>query len=556
MHPDMPEHHIFRQTAKVRLAHMVKALEVLCDSKWSLWAVIALATGLRLANYLANFDMFGDEVSVASSILSRTYTELFRPLDYFQNAPVGFLMVVEFFSNALACTQMEYALRLYPLIAAVVSVPLFLLLARRVLSGRAVVLAMFLFATSRYLVGYSSELKQYSADVMVILGMLVMSLWMKSGKHTVFRLVIYAVIGALAIWFSQPAVFILAGIGIYWSVEALTKRCFAEFARLFGVFVFWAVNFAVYYFAVASKYVTNEGYLTYFAHAFMPWPPKSYSDLCWFPNLLLRCLEAPGGFRPQVVLVVCLILVAGYITIYKSQRTAFFFLLSFLPLVLVASGLRLFPLQHRVVLFAVPIMILGVAQGAVYLAGRLAGPTPYVAATVVLIVAVPSFLDIRKFPFKPFRAEGIKASIAYFGEKRQPGDTLFLFRSADRTFRFYGPRYGMTYGMAGIEFIDGTLEVSDVGDLADDIEKLRGRRRVWLLLHNKLKTDMINERAFFLYYLDRIGRRLDEFEAECASIYLYDLTESKKEIDPTTDSAGNIPRFGETLIPVDTYEAI
>jgi hypothetical protein len=511
-----------------KLWRMVAIVQCIYGSKWFILGLIVLGIGLRLQNYLTDFDMFLDEISVASSILPRTYRELWKPLDYYQNAPIGFLIAAKFFTHMFANTAPEHSLRLYALLTAIASVPLFWLLASRVLSVGAVPLAVFLFAVSKYLVGYSSEVKQYEGDATVAVFLLLISMLVYSRKRSVGMLLLYAVIGALGIWFSQPAVFILTGIGLYWSVQTLIGRRIKEFVSVLPVFLFWAANFVAYYVFVGSKYVCNDNYLKYFAKSFMPWPPASYSDLCWFPNILITAVEVPGGFRPQVAVVICFLLVAGFGVLYHRQRHAFFFLLSFVPLALLASGLRLFPLQHRIILFTVPILILGVAEGTTFLTHKLYKPAPCAAVVLVLIVALPPALDVRKYPFKPFSAEGVKQIVEYISQHRQANDTVFLYRGFDRYFKYYAPRFGMSYDMPDMQLVTMPRKPKDLADLRDEIEKLRGYQRVWLLFYNMANTEMVNERTLVLYYLDGLGRQLDAYEQETVSLYLYDLTTEQR----------------------------
>ena len=387
-----------------------------------------------------------------------------------------------------ANTAPEHSLRLYALLTAIASVPLFWLLASRVLSVGRSSLAVFLRG-QQVPVGYSSEVKQYEGDATVAVFLLLISMLVYSRKRSVGMLLLYAVIGALGIWFSQPAVFILTGIGLYWSVQTLIGRRIKEFVSVLPVFLFWAANFVAYYVFVGSKYVCNDNYLKYFAKSFMPWPPASYSDLCWFPNILITAVEVPGGFRPQVAVVICFLLVAGFGVLYHRQRHAFFFLLSFVPLALLASGLRLFPLQHRIILFTVPILILGVAEGTTFLTHKLYKPAPCAAVVLVLIVALPPALDVRKYPFKPFSAEGVKQIVEYISQHRQANDTFCIEVSS--LFQVFTPPFRMSYDMPTCSFDDAPQ--TERSAISDEIEKLRGYQRVWLLFYNMANTEMVNE---------------------------------------------------------------
>jgi hypothetical protein len=58
-----------------------------------------------------------------------------------------------------------------------------------------------------------------------------------------------------------------------------------------------------------------------------------------------------------------------------------------------------------------------------------------------------------------------------------------------------------------------------------DLEQLKGHKRVWLLFaHNEPVKD-IDEEKVFLLFLDKRGTRLDCFRSEGAVLYLYNLDE-------------------------------
>src|SRR5215207_11463259 len=87
----------------------------------SLWdkvaAVILIVLGglLRLRQYLTGRSLWSDEAMLALNIVNRNVSGLFKPLDYDQGAPIGFLLVEKI--SHLLFGRNEYSLRLFPLIA-------------------------------------------------------------------------------------------------------------------------------------------------------------------------------------------------------------------------------------------------------------------------------------------------------------------------------------------------------------------------------------------------------------------------------------------------------
>src|SRR6266850_277045 len=96
------------------------------------WVIVCLGVILRLSAYIHNRALWGDEIPLARNIEERTYSGLLQPLSYDQASPVGFLMLERLAVQAFG--DNEYALRLVPLLAGVLSLVLFFWLATKCLS--------------------------------------------------------------------------------------------------------------------------------------------------------------------------------------------------------------------------------------------------------------------------------------------------------------------------------------------------------------------------------------------------------------------------------------
>jgi hypothetical protein len=105
---------------------------------------LAVGSLVRLDTYLDNPSMWLDEAGLALSFLRIEYADLLRPLPVrAQQAPPLFnlvaLSLVEHFGPS------EYVFRFLPLLASLASLPLFLLVARRMLSERGALIAIWLY---------------------------------------------------------------------------------------------------------------------------------------------------------------------------------------------------------------------------------------------------------------------------------------------------------------------------------------------------------------------------------------------------------------------------
>ncbi|MEI9953251.1 MAG: hypothetical protein WDO74_30805 [Pseudomonadota bacterium] len=102
-----------------------------------------------------------------------------------------------------------------------------------VLRGAAQPVALALFATAPPLIVYSAQAKQYSSDVAVALLILWLALKIRDLGPTPARLRSAAAVGALASWFSQPALFVLAGVSLALLWDTWQKRSKAGLRALF-----------------------------------------------------------------------------------------------------------------------------------------------------------------------------------------------------------------------------------------------------------------------------------------------------------------------------------
>src|SRR5262249_30199916 len=138
----------------------------------------------------------------------------------------------------------ELALRLVPFLAGIGAIFLFVAVARKFLATREVAIAVGLFCVCSTLIHYSTEAKQYSTDVAVALVLYRIAAPMLERRLGPIQMSGFAAAGALAVWFSHPAAFVIAGLGVgsLWLAarandrRSLVKIC-ALIALWFGSFV-------------------------------------------------------------------------------------------------------------------------------------------------------------------------------------------------------------------------------------------------------------------------------------------------------------------------------
>ena len=436
-------------------------------SRWARPALLlALAVGatLRALVFARNDSLWGDEAMLAANVCHRTVGELAGPLDYNQGAPYGFLAL----SRALveAFGPSEWVLRLPALAAGLAALPLAALLAWRLLSPWGAAIAAGLFAFSPHAVAYAAEFKQYEVDLAVAAGLTLLTLrclgdsgarkpavrdgaesspaqrfravadggLSPEGSRTLDTLAL-ALAGALAVWFSHPAAFVLGGAGL-----ALVCAQPRRLGRLAGVGACWAASFAAC-FALILKPLAGNGYLAdYWAGAFWPLPPRDLGDLAWLAHHAIAAFDLPGGFATAGfgsagLAAFAALLGAGRLA--RSSRPALVLLVAPVGLALLASALGKYPFAGRFLFFALPATCVLVAAGLGEAAKRLGAG---VAVALGVILAAPLLGECRSQLRQSSHAEAVRPVLARLAHDAVPGETLLANAKALPALGYYLPR--------------------------------------------------------------------------------------------------------------------
>ena len=483
---------------------------------WPL-ALIAFGTVLRLQQYLANPSLRLDEALLALNLVNRSFSGLLQPLDHGQGAPPLFLLA-ERLAVELAGPS-EYAMRALPLLASLASLPLLYLLARRWVGKPGALLALALFAVSYEPIRFSREVKQYSLDVLIAL---LLYLGLDSALSRPLRwgrVVLWGLLGVCAIFTSHPAVFILGGMALFPLQQHLRRREWPRLLSLGAVCLLWGVGLAGFYWLFARNLHGSRALANYWDFGYVPFPPRSLSDLRWPFETFFTFFSNPGGF--QYSAVAALPFFAGCVSfIHRDPRRAWYLLGPMLA-VLCAALLHVYPFGDRLTLFLVPGMLLLIAEGAQYFARKLGRRAP-VTVFLLALLLVPVYLRVPTMVTEPGMVRDVRPLLQYVAEHRQPGDLIYVYRFAWAATTFYMPRFGLD----AKDMIWGQ-ESSHTDEFARtaELRKIAGRGRVWLVFAQEVPGwQGITDEKYLVHYLEAHAQKLDSRKRLNAALYLYDLT--------------------------------
>jgi 4-amino-4-deoxy-L-arabinose transferase-like glycosyltransferase len=481
--------------------------------------LILVGAVLRLRGYLTGRSLWADEAMLALNIVGRDFAGMFQPLDYDQGAPIGFLLVEKLFNALLG--KHELALRLFPLLVGLISLGLFYRLLKRLTSAAGLLIALALFAFNPRLIYYSSEVKQYIVDVAVTMTLLLVAAPVFSASPRKKDYAWLTLIGVVALWFSHPALFVLAGIGLALAITTLERRDDSSLRLVIGTGVVWLLDIAFLYLLILKDLSQNTYMREYWHGAFLPMPP--WSDPGWFGKALNENIGIQFGI-PYAVFLVFFLMSVGWVMLWFHQRGYAIAFAATALVTLIASALQLYPVFERMILFFIPIGLLLIGKAFEAIDVRL---QRYRLHSVLMVLLVgyllygPFVTSMQNF-LTPKYFEHIRPTMEALREAWKDGDALYVSNGALPAFRFYAP----FYGLENVPYEFGERQDhKNAQDILSRLESLKGQPRLWILLSHVYEKDGFNEREFVLNYLNEIGQKKREFRVPGTSVflYLYDL---------------------------------
>jgi hypothetical protein len=405
--------------------------------EWLAFSLIFLSgVVIRVVQFLHCRSLWVDEASVGLNIVNRSYLALLCPLGYHQEAPVGFLWVSRFLVSLFGPN--EYALRGYSLLCGIASLPVFYQAARRLYSAKVALLAMALLAFLPSMVRYSNEAKQFMGDVLWV-GVLVVATQNASNGTDVRRWPILSIAGAVSLLFSYPAVFVVAGCGVYLILSAALRRGTGKtLVPLVLIGMTWLAFACVDYLLISPKLTADGDLVNYWNISHAPIPTSSWRNPQWYAWALWQFVETSMGFVrfPGVMIAAIAVGILAVIVRRKLQE-----LMLFLPAVfaLLTLSRSKYPFLGRWLLWLVPLVLLVICAGFDQLwrmaPRRLQRPALILAAAALL--AYPVYAGLILTFRSPGKIEEIRDALQYLDAQESPAKVVYYNSDAESLLDFY-----------------------------------------------------------------------------------------------------------------------
>lgn len=393
-------------------------------------SIILLGIFLRLKGLLDNPSLWHDECSLAWNIKFKNYAELFGELRFLQVAPPFFLISTKLLTNIFGFSEIVF--RLISFISGGLSIVVFYFLSRELLTKKkSIILALILFVINTNLISYSYEFKQYSTDMLCVLLILLFYLKLEFSKIEYKKLLLFALLISLSIWFSFVSIFVITAVFI----NLLFK--WQNFKSRVILLIPFLVSFLLYLklYIFNTYQSTGQGMIDFWNDQFI---------LPNFSNLLYLLIEnIKYFFSPVKYLLFVFILFVWGIWIYLNEKKYYFLriiLLTFIFLVC-ASVFHIYPFSKRLILFLIPIIILFMTK-----------PFDITAASnkikSFLILMMMFFILLPQMQFateniarKTNTGEYPREMMEIISKNIKPNDIIFVTKSSRAEYCYYSSFY-------------------------------------------------------------------------------------------------------------------
>jgi hypothetical protein len=484
--------------------------------------LIVVVAGLfwRTVRYALAFPLWGDEAFVAVNFLTRDLVGLTRPLEYFQIAPPGFLLVEWLAVHAFGTG--ERALRLVPYLAGVASLVLFWRFCREVGSRRTGLLAVAMLAASFFPVRHSTEVKPYAIDLLVAL-MLIAAGWAVGRDLRSYRawLALFGVT-IVGVWCSYAAVFPAAGVALFLGARIVHERSI----RLVALWLSYGLMMTLSWWIMFVTFADHQARAAHFLPLLETWrdafPPlaEPWRLPWWLLDMHTGYMLAyPYGGNDFGSTLTTLLVVAGCIRMARrrARRPLLFLLLAPLPVALVAAALHRYPYgtSTRVMLYMAPAFCLLIGEGIMALLQlrRWTSRGPLIMAGLMALIPLVCTAFNVVSPYKAYDDVLHRSLASWVASRTAPGDQWVVFNGASPP-----PQVKDLMVMPWLQRVGGAhfylLKYAPVPlrwEPAPETVQPNTGGKIWLIIQNHGDADYFPEDRLLAYqraFDERLGRPL------------------------------------------------
>ena len=354
---------------------------------------------------------------------------------------------------------------------------------------------------------------------------------------------------------SNPSVFLLTGVGLVLLVTSIRSAESVYIKKAVLICLIWAAAFITVYIFYTSKMTSGMAENMSMERALkmenflMPFPPASLKDVQWYIDFFFDTFLFQDSVmyvkRTTLSSLMAFSFLSGLILFFREKRQLFYIMALPLILTFLASAMHVYPFKGRQILFLVPIFLLFISEGADYIVQKVGNQTRTISVVFLCLLFLYPASWAAYHVKKPLVRSEIRPVLSHIKADWQDGDILYVHFFAQYEFEYYTKYNPHRFIFNDNDVIIGTgpkgwydiwrkdsvparyrderqtrQSIEALKEVyRQDIEQLKGRKRVWILF-----TGDTTMESYFLSILDSMGHRIySTGKSGLAIAYLYDL---------------------------------
>lgn len=443
--------------------------------------LVAFGIALRTWEFCAHYSLNHDDICLALNLMTRSTLGLMRTLDFDQAAPLGFLWIEHAMVRLLG--PGEQALRLLPFFFGCVSVVLMALLATTVLPTFEAIAALGFFVFSQPLIESCIQVKPYSLNVMVTIVLVSACLPLLRDCEKPSESLVAALAGAVALWFSFPAFFLLGGMGAVIAWRVLVNRESAMPYRVLAVLFAWSIcAVCAYWFSMRSGMLNSS--LAHLDSAFMfpvhewtrilPWTIAAVTNLGLIGTSVRLAPLAGGAFLFALALTL------------RGRDQVGLLLAAPIGLCLFAAIAQKYPWLPRLIFFTAPLTLIMTAREVGLFVRERSRVLRNLAASIVALAFIYAGLSV----FKNIVVYGNgfddpRGAVAAIAKQWRPGDRIYADGAAMPCIIYYREILHVDQ----LNFVSSRKAAYTPGEIERIVPLPKTQGRLWFLYFDPDKED-------------------------------------------------------------------
>jgi len=485
---------------------------------------------ISLSQFIYNRSLWLDEAYLSLNIINKSIFELTKPLDFIQMAPILFLQIEKIFSELIP--NSEFGLRLFPLISYLLSLFFFYKILKIIHKNYyTIIFSLSLFVFNATLIYYSSEVKQYMTDVLILT--IIYYIILKNDNNQKHKYYSIGIAGIIGIFLTNISPIILLTVGFYLLFDIYQNNR-KLIPYLIVIAFIWISTFFIYYILFIHNHPSRSAQIqewTYYK-AFMPINPLKKDFFYFFVAQWQMIFFYLLQFGKIVGICLFIFYLTGTVILIRKREIGIIILV-ITPMVLhlFLSSFKLYPFSLRTILYTLPCIIINCSFGF----NDIIKPffTNFKIEKFRLLAVFIPLIMVSIFYYKvgfPIKKNEIKKSIKFIEQNMHNGDKVYVNYLSRIPFQYY---YDISFFKIDTNniiigqrtmFWNGRNWAADTIKYSNELSLLKGR--TWILF--TYVGDEAEKYKFLINYCaaKRINI-IEEFHVKGSDVYLCDFSNRK-----------------------------